>query len=173
MDVPYIKIPEVKVASWTKRRPERRPLVGVCWAGRRSHHNDANRSIALARFSPLFEMADVEFVSLQRDVVASERALLRSRGNVIDIGDDLRDFVDTAAFISQLDLVVAVDTAVAHLAGALAKPLVLLLPFSADFRWLRARADSPWYPSATLFRQPRFDDWESVIDRVRLRLSNL
>ena len=172
-DVPYIKISEIKVASWTKCLPARRPLVGVCWAGRRSHQNDANRSITLARFAPLFETADVEFVSLQRDVGAGDRALLRNRGNVLDIGDELRDFVDTAALMSQLDLVVAVDTAVAHLAGALAKPLALLLPFAADFRWLRARADSPWYPSATLFRQPRFDDWESVIERVRLHLSNV
>ncbi len=173
MNVPYIKIPEIKVAAWAKQLPARRPLVGVCWAGRRSHHNDANRSIALARFAPLFEAVDVEFVSLQRDVDVGDRALLRSRGNVLDIGDDLRDFVDTAALMSQLDLVVAVDTAVAHLAGALAKPLVLLLPFAADFRWLRARTDSRWYPSATLFRQPRFDDWESVIERVRLHLSNV
>ncbi|HEY1313568.1 MAG TPA: tetratricopeptide repeat protein [Steroidobacteraceae bacterium] len=173
MDVPYIKIPEVKLASSTKRLPARRPLVGVCWAGRRSHHNDANRSIALARFAPLFETEDVEFISLQRDVGAGDRALLRNRGNVLDIGDELRDFADTAALISQLNLVVAVDTAVAHLAGALAKPLALLLPFAADFRWLRVRADSPWYPSATLFRQPRFDDWESVIERVSLHMSNL
>lgn len=170
MNVPYIKIPDAKVASWAKRLPARRPLVGVCWAGRQSHHNDANRSIALARFAPLFEIADVDFVSLQCGVRAGDRVLLRSRGNVLDIGDGLRDFVDTAALILQLDLVISVDTAVAHLAGALAKPLALLLPFAADFRWLRARADSPWYPSATLFRQPRFDDWESVIERVRLHL---
>lgn len=172
-DVPYIKVPEAKVAKWAQRLRPRKPAVGLCWAGRRSHHNDVNRSIALARLAPLFEIADIQFVSLQRDASADDRALLRSCGNVLDVSDDLSDFVDTAALILQLDLVVTVDTAVAHLAGALAKPLVILLPFAADFRWLRGRADSPWYPTAMLFRQPRFDDWESVIGQVRMHLSHL
>jgi tetratricopeptide (TPR) repeat protein len=173
MDVPYIKVPEIQAAKWAKHLPVKRPLVGVCWVGRRSHHNDANRSIALARFAPLFEIPDVRFVSLQRDLSVDDRMLLRSYRNVLDVGDDLRDFVDTAGLISQLDLVLSVDTAVAHLAGALAKPMVVLLPFAADFRWLRARDDCPWYPSARLFRQPRFDDWESVIEQVRLCVSRL
>jgi tetratricopeptide (TPR) repeat protein len=172
-NVPYIKVSQVKVASWAQRLPPRRPLVGVCWAGRKSHHNDANRSIALARFAPLFNTADVEFVSLQRDMGPDERARIGGCRNVLNAGDHLQDFVDAAALISQLDLIVTVDTAVAHLAGALAKPLMLLLPFAADFRWLRVRADSPWYPSAILFRQPRFDDWESAIEKVRSHLSRL
>jgi hypothetical protein len=172
-NVPYIKASQIKAASWAQRLPARRPLVGVCWAGRKSHHNDANRSIALARFMALFDVADVQFVSLQRDMSADERARISSCCNVLDVGEHLRDFVDTAALISQLDLVVTVDTAVAHLTGALAKPLALLLPFAADFRWLRVCADSPWYPSAILFRQPRFDDWESAIEKVRLYLSRL
>jgi ADP-heptose:LPS heptosyltransferase len=92
--------------------------------------------------------------------------LLRGHKNVIDFADELGDLVDTAALISRLDLVVSVDTAVAHLAGAIAKPLILLLPFAADFRWLRVSDDCPWYPTAKLFRQPRFEDWESVIARV-------
>ena len=172
-DVPYIKVPAIHAAKWVGRLPAGKPLVGFCWAGRRSHHNDANRSIALTRFAPLFEITDVGFVSLQRDASADDRALLRSHRNVLDVEDSLRNFVDTAALIIQLDFVVSVDTAVAHLAGALAMPVAVLLPFAADFRWLRARNDCPWYPSARLFRQPRFDDWESAIEQVRLRLTGL
>ncbi|HEX3859654.1 MAG TPA: hypothetical protein VHV58_08635, partial [Pseudolabrys sp.] len=92
--------------------------------------------------------------------------LLRGHDNVIDIGDELRDFADTAALISRLDHVISVDTAVAHLAGALAKSVTVLLPFAADFRWLRTRDDSPWYPTAKLYRQPRFGDWASVIEQA-------
>jgi tetratricopeptide (TPR) repeat protein len=172
-DVPYIKVPASNAAKWAGRLPAGKPLVGFCWAGRRSHHNDANRSIALTRFAPLFEVADVWFVSLQRDASADDRALLRNYRNVLNVEDSLRDFVDTAALIIQLDFVVSADTAVAHLAGALAMPVAVLLPFAADFRWLRARNDCPWYPSARLFRQPRFDDWESAIEQVRLRLKDL
>lgn len=171
--VPYLRVPQTKVAKWAERFRPRRPAVGICWAGRNSHHNDANRSIALVRFAPLLEIEDIQFVCLQRDASADSRALLRSRGNVLDVSDDLLDFADTAALILQLDLVVTVDTAVAHLAGALAKPLAILLPFAADFRWLRGRADSPWYPTATLFRQPSFDDWESVIEQIGTQLSRL
>jgi tetratricopeptide (TPR) repeat protein len=170
-NVPYIKLPEAQVEKWARRLPAGKPLVGFCWAGRRSHHNDANRSIALARFAPLFEIPNVRFISLQRDPSVEDCALLRGYHNVLDVEDGLRDFADSAALISQLDLVVSVDTAVAHLAGALAKPLVVLLPFAADFRWLRVRNDCPWYPSAKLFRQPRFDDWESVIEQVRIYLT--
>jgi tetratricopeptide (TPR) repeat protein len=172
-DLPYIKVPEQRIAAWVKRIPARRPAVGICWAGRPSHHNDLNRSIALARLAPLFDMPDIQFISLQRDASPNERALLHSHGNVFDVTSDFADFVDTAALISRLDLVVTVDTAVAHLTGALAKPVAVLLPFAADFRWLRARTDSPWYPTATLFRQPRFGDWESVIGQLRIRLLRL
>jgi hypothetical protein len=114
----------------------------------------------------LFGRTDIQFVSLQRDLNADDRALLRGHDNVIDIGDELGDFADTAALISRLDYVISVDTAVAHLAGALAKPVTVLLPFAADFRWLRARNDSPWYPTAKLYRQPRFGDWASVIEQA-------
>ena len=90
-----------------------------------------------------------------------------------EIGGQFKDFVDTAAAVAQLDAVIAVDTAVAHLAGAMGKPLFLLLPFAADFRWLRERADSPWYPSARLFRQPQFGDWDSVVTLLRSELMHV
>jgi len=169
--VPYINVPKALVEKWKRRLPTENPLIGFCWAGRRSHRNDSNRSIALARFAPLFAIKNASFVSLQRDRSVEDRAFLQGYSNVFDIGDDLHDFIDTAALISQLDLVVSVDTAVAHLAGAIAKALVVLLPFAADFRWLRVRDDCPWYPTARLFRQPRFEDWESVIEEVCAHLT--
>ena len=91
------------------------------------------------------------------------RRLCKAARDVLQIGPKFKDFADTAAAIAALDAVIAVDTAVAHLAGAMGKPLFLLLPFAADFRWLRERADSPWYPTARLFRQPQFGDWDSVV----------
>ena len=115
---------------------------------------------------PLFDLPDIAFVNLQREVRAEDAALLRRRGDVFPIGANFEDFADTAAAIAALDAVIAVDTAVAHLAGAMGKPLFLLLPFAADFRWLRGRADSPWYPSARLFRQPQFGDWDGAVKAI-------
>lgn len=171
--VPYIKVPKIKAAEWAKRLPIGKILVGFAWAGRRTHLNDVNRSIALKQLTPLFDIAEIQFVSLQRDMGPEDRMLLRSRPNVHDVGNDLQDFTDTASLISRLDFVVSVDTAIAHLAGALAKETIVLLPFAADFRWLRARGDSPWYPNARLIRQPRFGDWESVINLVCGQLAAL
>jgi tetratricopeptide (TPR) repeat protein len=165
--VPYIKVSEAISANWAKRLPASKTLIGFAWAGRHTHHNDVNRSIGLNRLAPIFDIADVKFVSLQHDPKPEERAFLHNLRNVLDVGDELQNFADTAALISQLDLVISVDTAVVHLTGALAKPMIVLLPFASDFRWLRTRDDSPWYPTARLFRQPRLGDWESVIEQVR------
>ena len=98
---------------------------------------------------------------------------MRGLPGLVHLGGELRDFADTAAVISLLDVVISVDTAVAHLAGALGKPVVILLPYAADFRWMRNRDDSPWYPTAKLFRQPAFGDWDSVIIRLRDELRPL
>jgi len=97
-----------------------------------------------------------------------DAAFLPACSQLFQVGDQFRDFADTAAVISQLDLVIAVDSAVAHLAGALGKPLFLLLPFAADFRWMRERQDSPWYPTARLLRQPQAGDWGSVVDALAI-----
>jgi tetratricopeptide (TPR) repeat protein len=164
--VPYLKAPEARVAQWASRIAPAQLRIGVAWAGRRTHENDANRSIALSRLAPLFAATGVAFVSLQRDLGDEDRALLRSFGNVLDAGDALHDFIDTAAAIAALDAVVSIDSAVAHLAGALAKPVLVMLPRAADFRWLRERTDSIWYPSAKLFRQPTRGDWDGVIADV-------
>jgi ADP-heptose:LPS heptosyltransferase len=115
----------------------------------------------------------VQFVSLQCDLRAGDAAILNDLPNVLDCGADLHDFADTAALLSRLDAVISVDTAVAHLAGAMGKPLILLLPYAADFRWLRGREDSPWYPTAKLLRQPKFGHWDSVVESLREELAAL
>jgi len=163
--IPYVEAPARVIAAWSNRIPPGRPTVGVVWAGRPTHHNDVNRSVGLARIAPLFDTPSLHFVSLQRDLAKADEAFLRDRG-VPSLGAELHDFTDTAAVIAQLDLVVSVDTAVAHLAGALGKPVNILLPYAADFRWLRERQDSPWYPTARLYRQPSFGDWASVVARL-------
>jgi ADP-heptose:LPS heptosyltransferase len=101
--------------------------------------------------------------SQQREMRDADREALQGLPKLVDLGPELADFTETAAVISLLDLVVSVDTSVAHLAGALGKPVVILLPHAADFRWLRDRSDTPWYPTAKLLRQPAFGDWDSVI----------
>jgi ADP-heptose:LPS heptosyltransferase len=141
--------------------------VGLVWSGHPSHSNDRSRSIALARLLPLLGAAGVQLVALQRDMRAEDAAVLHEQAGIVSVGHELETFADTAAIISALDLVISVDTSVAHLAGALAKPVFVLLPFGADFRWLLDRRDSPWYPSARLFRQPRLGDWESVVAQAR------
>ncbi len=168
-DMPYLVVPPDAAARWEHRLPAR-PRIGLAWAGRPTHHNDLNRSLPLASLAPLLRRTDIQFVSLQRDLRDGDAAILRDLPRIIDAGPDLHDFAETAALISRLDGVIAVDTAVAHLAGALAKPLLLLLPYAADFRWLRARDDSPWYPSARLLRQERFGDWRGALARLAAHL---
>ncbi len=111
------------------------------------------------------------FVSIQKDIGENERRILRDATHAIHLGDQLADFADTAAAISCLDLVISADTAVAHLAGAMGRPVWILVPFAPDFRWMLDRNDSPWYPTARLFRQPRIGDWDSVLGRLRQELS--
>jgi tetratricopeptide (TPR) repeat protein len=169
-DIPYVAADAHTVSAWRPRLPARLPRIGLVWAGARIHDNDVNRSIALATLRPLLELRDIAFIGLQHELREGDAAFLESCGNVLSLGADFQDFADTAAVVAQLDMVIAVDTAVAHLAGAMGKPLVLLLPFAADFRWLRERQDSPWYPTARLFRQPSFGDWDSVVALVRQEL---
>jgi len=171
-DVPYIAPDPADVAAWRARLPPHRLRVGLAWAGCTSHKNDLNRSVQLATLARLLDLPDILMVSLQHDLNAEDAAILRASPHVFHAAERFRDFADTAALISLLDLVISVDTAVAHVAGALGKPLWLLLPVAADFRWLRERHDTPWYPTARLFRQQQFADWSSVIDRVRLSLQS-
>lgn len=171
--IPYVTTPAEATRRWAQRLPPGGPLVGIAWAGRPSHHNDHNRSLPLAALAPLLRRSDIQFVSLQRDLREGDAAILGAMPHIIHVGPDLHDFADTAALISRLDAVIAVDTAVAHLAGALGKRLMLLLPYAADFRWLRGRADSAWYPSARLLRQDKFADWSGVLARLAAQLDQL
>ncbi|WP_207459530.1 tetratricopeptide repeat protein [Azospirillum sp. SYSU D00513] len=142
-----------------------KPLrVGLVWAGNPKHRNDHNRSIAPERLRPLFAVPGVRFFSLQAG--PSRAALPRLPGSVTDVMEGVRDFADTAGILAHLDLVIAVDTAVVHLAGALGVPAWLLLPYAPDWRWLLDRPDSPWYPSLRLFRQPRPGDWDTALATV-------
>jgi tetratricopeptide (TPR) repeat protein len=171
--IPYLAAPAERVAAWRDRLPPGRPRAGFVWSGSLSHKNDSNRSIALARLAGLFEEPPVRCFSLQSELRTADGETLAGLPNLVELGSGFRDFADTAAVISLLDIVICVDTAVAHLAGALGKPVLILLPHAADFRWMRNRDETPWYPTAKLLRQPAFGDWDSVVVRVRDELRRL
>ncbi|MDR3468161.1 MAG: tetratricopeptide repeat protein [Xanthobacteraceae bacterium] len=167
---PYLSAPAAS-AAWRERLgTDDRPKIGVVWSGNARHANDRNRSIPLETLQPLFD-CEATFVSLQTELREGDDAALRTQGNCVMAGRFFADFSDTAAVIADLDLVITVDTSAAHLAGALRRPVWILLPFVPDWRWLLDREDSPWYPSARLFRQGAERRWEPVIDRVRRALA--
>lgn len=146
--------------------------VGLVWAGDPGHAGDRTRSLKLSQLAPLGQVPGVKFFSLQKGPQAAELLAPPPGLRVTDLAGNLMDFADTAAAILSLNLVITVDTATAHLAGALGRPVWTLLPFAPDWRWLLERNDSPWYPSMRLFRQPRPGDWEAVIEEVAARLSD-
>ena len=163
---PYLGVPAPPRINWDGQLPPRtRPRIGLAWSGRPTHRNDHNRSVRLSSLLPLLDV-DAAFVSLQTDVRPQDAPILKDRKDILQFGDHLTDFADTAALISNLDLVISVDTSLVHLAGALAKPVWILLPFCPDWRWLLDRDDSPWYPTARLFRQDASRNWDKVIVRV-------
>jgi tetratricopeptide (TPR) repeat protein len=166
-NVPYLSAPSDRIAHWGGRLPATAPLrVGLVWAGSAGFAGDRQRSIPFARLAPVAVIPEITLVGLQREIPASDIVAVGQAHHFINIGPELRDFADTAAVVTLLDLVIGVDTAVVHLAGAMAKPMWIMLPYSPDFRWLLDRPDSPWYPTARLFRQPSRGDWASVIARV-------
>jgi tetratricopeptide (TPR) repeat protein len=159
--------PDRLVEAWQGRlRPHDRLRVGLVWSGNPQHVNDHNRSIPLRMFLSLLD-TDARFVSLQKDPRPADRAVLQERSEIVDLTAHLTDFSETAALVSCLDLVITVDTGVAHLSAALGCPTWILLPYMPDYRWLLDRDDSPWYPTARLFRQSESRDYESVLHRVR------
>jgi tetratricopeptide (TPR) repeat protein len=168
---PYLSVSPARASEWDARlRSRSRPRIGLAWSGDPTHSNDRNRSIALTRLLPLLTEVDATFVSVQQTVRAGDSTALQSRSDLLHFGAELKDFSDTAALISNLDLVIAVDTSVAHLAAALGKPVWLLLPFIPDWRWLLEREDTPWYPTMRLFRQDDTRTWDDAIARVRAAL---
>jgi tetratricopeptide (TPR) repeat protein len=170
---PYLHAEAAAVTEWISRLPEANgPRIGLAWTGNPQHDNDHNRSASLSALAPLLAER-AQFISLQKDYRAEDAALLDANPEILRFETQLKDFADTAALIDCCDLVITVDTAVAHLAGALGKPLWLMLPRFSDWRWMNERTDSPWYPSATLFRQSAFGDWSGVIARMIERLHDI
>lgn len=167
---PYLHADKERVAQWrAKLGTSQRLRVGLAWSGNPIHLNDENRSLPLPMLEPLFEL-DIEWVCLQKQVRSVEEEAL-AKLPIRRVDAELRDFSDTAALVECLDLVVSVDTSVAHLSGALGKPVWIMLPFPCDWRWMTNRDDSPWYPQARLFRQPRAKDWMPVIDTLGAALA--
>ncbi len=165
-DIPYLAADPVRVERWRPRLEALGgPRVAIVWAGNAAHANDRNRSLPLAKLAPLWTGEHARFVSLQRDLRAGEAEALAA-APVLHLGRELADFDDTAGVLASCDLVIAVDTSVAHLAGALGRPLWVLLPFAADWRWTKDAGRSPWYPSARLYREPQPGDWDDVMARV-------
>lgn len=171
---PYLCADPHSAELWRQRIPDThgaRMKVGLVWAGSPKHKNDRNRSIELDQFNVLGDIPDLAFFSLQKVSGANQAGQPTVNFHVHDLMAYAEDFADTAALIDQLDLVLCVDTSVAHLAGAMGKPTWVLLPFAPDWRWLQERSDSPWYPSMRLFRQRKIGDWNEILLRVREALA--
>lgn len=172
-EVPYLRIPQgsgIQAITAIVRYTEML-RVGLVWAGG-IYTKAPERSLELEQFRELFKLRGVKLFSLQKGNTAEELKLIMP-DTIVDLAPCLNDFADTAAAIQELDLVISVDTAVAHLAGALGKPVWTLIPYVPDWRWMLNREDSPWYPTMRLFRQPKPGDWASVIARVAEQLTAL
>ena len=163
--VPYLSVPRGTTPPLPARNGSNRLRVGLVWAGNPDHANDKNRSVALSAFRPLFDMQDIEWLSLQLGPQSSQAA--DASVFLDDLSSRLETFADTAAAMAELDLIISVDTAAAHLAGAMGLPVWTLLPFAPDWRWGAEGDRSPWYPTMRLFRQTTRGDWLPVIAAVR------
>ena len=146
--------------------------IGIAWSGSLAHMGDSMRSIKLSNLVRHLP-DDLQYINLQKEIREIDCEALEASSNILDFKADIVDFSDTAALIENLDLVISVDTSIAHLAGALGKPTWILLPYSPDWRWFIDREDSPWYPTAKLYRQKTQSDWDEVIERVRIDLHAL
>jgi Flp pilus assembly protein TadD len=159
-------VPYLFAEKWKKPLTNTALNVGLAWAGRPTHSNDQNRSMKLADFQRLGKIPGITFHTLQKGSAASEALSPPAGMTLIDHSAELHDFTDTAGLICELDLVISVDTSIAHLAGALGKPIWVLLPFVPDWRWMRDRSDSPWYPTMRLFRQSRWGSWDEPLSQI-------
>jgi hypothetical protein len=169
--MPYLSADPVRLAVWQARLGAWQKMrVGLAWSDTSGHPTDLSRSIPLGRLDALVSRADIECHVIQRDICEADRVTLAELPGLIDHSGALSDLAETAALVTLMDLVITVDTAAAHLAGALDKPTWLLLEHNADWRWLHDRSDSPWYPSLRLFRQVKRDDWQPVLDRLMRQL---
>jgi tetratricopeptide (TPR) repeat protein len=164
----YLSAPAGRVQFFADKLPKNQgPKVGIVWSGNPKHQNDRNRSITLERMLQVLQPAKATVVSLMKEVRPDDLTYMKAHTEVLDFSADLDSFSDTAALIKNLDLVIAVDTSVAHLAGALGCPVWTLIPFAPDWRWMLNRSDTPWYPTMTLYRQHKPHDWDGVLSDVR------
>lgn len=172
--IPYLTMAPARIAAWRERldalRPQRRLRVGLAWSGRPTHPNNIRRSIRLETLAPVLAVAGIDFFGLQKPFPEEDRATANAHPNFVDLSPELTDFAETGAAMHSLDVILAVDTAVVHLAGALGLETWVLVPEPADWRWLLDRTDSPWYPSLRLFRQTRPTEWRPVIEAAATAL---
>ena len=166
--IPYVTADPERMAKWRPaidKLPGKR--VALTWAGHAHHVNDMNRSIPLETLEPLLAQPGISFVGIQHELRETDGEILARHPQVTNLGTQFTDMADTAAVLSLVDLVIAVDTSVAHLAAAMGRPTWVLLPFTPDWRWTLTGARSPWYPQARLFRQPAIGDWSAVVANLR------
>ncbi len=168
--VPYLQPDPIQVHHWRRRICGDGLKVGLVWAGSPTHGNDAHRSCPLQLFSPLMRIPGIRWYGLQKGPAAAQASALGGQATFTNLGEEFGDLMDAASAVASLDLVVSVDTAMAHLAGSLGRPTWTLLPFAPDWRWMLGRDDSPWYPTMRLFRQSRPKDWASVLALVAAQL---
>ena len=161
---PYLFLNEIKTEMEKDNSKKNKLKIGVCWAGNPSHKNNHNRSMSIPDMSKLFSLP-FEFHSLQKEVSQEGLSILK-KFNIIDHHNSLEDFADTAKLIDKIDIIISVDTVIAHLAGALGKKTFLLLPDKSSFLWMDEREDSPWYPTIKIFRQKILGDWQSPIKKI-------
>jgi tetratricopeptide (TPR) repeat protein len=172
-DIPYLFVPKAYSEKWKQRLSKSAAIrVGINWAGNANFGGDRNRSIGLSRLLPLLSSRDVQFFSIQKDLRAGDSEILQNNSQITHLGEEIETFSDTAAIISLMDLIISSDTSVVHLAGALGKPVWILLQSVPDWRWLLDRDDSPWYPTARLFRQPKTGEWGGLVAHVHEALLN-
>ena len=175
-DIPYVRTDPAKAASWQATVARAGPAsrnIGLFWSGRPSHPNNLRRSMSLASLLPLAERPGIGWWCLQKELPPGDAALLQRWPAMTVVADRLTDFSETAALVEQLDLVITVDSAVAHLAGALGRPVWMLAATPSDWRWLLGRPDTAWYPTMRLFRQANPGDWAPVVRAVAAALAEL
>ena len=167
---PYLAADPARAALWRDRLAARvspgSKRVAIAWAGRPTHNNDANRTITLDTLAPLFDIAGMTLISVQKGPAAAQATGYRGRAPLLNLDPEIQDFEDTAAILENVDLLVSVDTSVVHFAGAMGRPVWSMIPFAPDWRWLAAREDSPWYASLRLFRHSAPRRWDLLVPRV-------
>ena len=172
--IPYLRADPARATHWAERLdglvPRDFRRIGVIWAGRPSHNNDRNRSARLADFRPLADVPGIALLALQKGPTTEQAGAWYGRAPLINIGAEIDDYDDTMAILDNLDLLITVDTSVAHLAGAMGRPVWIMLPRAPDWRWLLDRTDTPWYPSVRLFRQRQVRRWDDVVQAIAAEL---